>query len=357
LIRDEGKYELIGMDFMIAPICLGSPRFRQGVALVFGLVVTLWNDSALIAAPTAEPPLQKVSLLLDWYPQAEQGGFFYALINGLYKKEGLDVDFTPINPNVDAEGVVALGHVQFMWSTTNQLMNARSHGLPVVAIMAAMEHDPKGLLIHAESPVHSFADLNGQTMAVAPGSAWFKYILEKYHLVNIREMRLQMNGALFLHDPNYVQECFVTSEPYSFEQAGAKVRTLLVADSGFDPYRAVATSNAFLAGHKDAVKAFVTATIAGWKGYLADPAATDAEIKRRNPEMTQGQIDYSRKTLIDDHFIDGDASKGEAIGEIDPARIAQQCQILKDLHVLPKDFDCTKSYDNEFCAPAASPHP
>ena len=262
-----------------------------------------------------------------------------------------------MDPNVAAEGLVALNKVQFMWNTTNQLMNARARGLPVVAVMAAMEHDPKGLLLHAESPVHSFSDLEGQTVAVAPGSAWFKYILNKYSLAHVRETRLVMNGALFLHDPNYVQECFVTSEPYYFEKAGAKVRTLLVADSGFDPYRAVATSDSFLANNKSVVKAFVAATIAGWEGYLADPAATDAEIKRLNPQMTQGQIDYSRKQLIEGHFIVGDASKGEAIGEIDPTRIAQQCQILKDLGVLPKDFDATKSYDNEFCAPAPRTSP
>lgn len=33
----------------------------------------------------------KVVLLTSWYAQAEQGGFYQALADGLYEKEGLDV--------------------------------------------------------------------------------------------------------------------------------------------------------------------------------------------------------------------------------------------------------------------------
>jgi hypothetical protein len=73
--------------------------------------------------------------------------------------------------------------------------------------------------------------------------------------------------------------------------------------------------------------------------------------------MTQGQMDYTRNVLIKYHFIDGDASKGEAIGQLNPERIAKQCEILKSLDLLPKDFDYTKTFDNEFCAPATTVHP
>jgi NitT/TauT family transport system substrate-binding protein len=334
----------------------GVSPSRYGWVFAACLLGMAASSATLPAQQTGEAPLKKVSLLLDWYPQAEQGGFFYALINGLYKKAGLEVDFVPIAPNVQGEGQVALGRVEFMWNTTNQLMAARAHGLPVVAVMAAMEHDPKGLMIHAESPVHSFADLDGHSMAVTPGAAWFTYIVNKYHLTHIRETRLIMNNAFFLHDPNYIQECFVTSEPYFVEKQGQKVRSLLIKDTGFDPYRAVATSDAFLAGNKDVVKAFVTASIAGWKGYLNDPTATDAEIKRRNPEMTQGQMDYSLQKMKQDHFIDGDASKGEAVGQLDPQRFSQQYEILRSLNILPANFDYLKSFDNEFCSPAMT-HP
>jgi NitT/TauT family transport system substrate-binding protein len=321
------------------------------------LLALIAGSTPLPAQQAADAPLKKISLLLDWYPQAEQGGYYYAVVNGLYKKAGLDVDIIPISPNVVGGAQLMTGRVQFSLTTSADVLTARSRGLPLVAVMAAMQHDPKGVIVHAESPIHSFADLDGHALAVAPGSAWFRYIVQKYHLSHIQENRLTLNNAYFLHDPNYSQECYVTAEPYFIEKSGQKVRTLLVKDTGFDNYRVVATSDSFLANNKDVVKAFVAATIAGWQGYFKDPTATDAEIKKRNPEMTQGQMDYTFKVLVDDHFIDGDASHGETIGQINMTRVKDQYQILRSLNVLPDDFDYTKAFDTEYCAPETAPHP
>jgi NitT/TauT family transport system substrate-binding protein len=317
------------------------------------LAGAIWLPAQL----SADPPLQKVSLLLDWYPQAEQGGYYYALINGLYKKAGLDVTIVPAAPGVAMGGQVAIGRMQFMLTTAADVLMARGRGLPLVGIMATMEHDPKGIIVHDNSPIHSFADLNDQLVAIGPGSAWFLYVVKKYHLDHIHETRLTLNNAFFLHNPDYSQECFVTAEPYFIEKAGVKVRTILVTDTGFDNYRCIATSDGYLAAHKDAVKGFVEASIAGWIGYMKDPVATNIEIKKRNPEMTQGQMDYTDKVMADDRFISGDPTKGEATGQINMNRIKVLYDILRSLNVIPADYDYTKSFDNEFCAPAPAPAP
>jgi hypothetical protein len=67
--------------------------------------------------------------------------------------------------------------------------------------------------------------------------------------------------------------------------------------------------------------------------------------------MTQGLLDFSRKTLIEGHYVFGDADKGEAMGKLDPARLASQYKILRQIHVIPGDFDFTKSYTLRFLPP------
>ncbi len=37
----------------------------------------------------------KVTLLLNWYPEAEHGGFYAALVHGIYEKHGLTVEIKP----------------------------------------------------------------------------------------------------------------------------------------------------------------------------------------------------------------------------------------------------------------------
>jgi NitT/TauT family transport system substrate-binding protein len=296
----------------------------------------------------AADPLKKVRFQLDWYPDAERGGFICAAVNGYYRDAGLDVEIIPASPNLAPMGPLLAGNIDFFMGQSDQLMIARSQGLPIVAVMATMQHDPQGVMVHEESPVKTFADLEGHSIAVAPGTAWFLYIVKKYHLKDVREMRVTFNVANFLHDPTYIQQVFVTSEPYICQQHGVKVRTLLIKDSGCDPYRVVVTSDKLVASDPAMVQAFVEASIKGWKTYLTDPAATDAEIKKRNPQMTQGLLDFSRQTLIDGHFVLGYPDKGESMGKLDPARFQSQYKILRDLNVISTDFDFTKSYTDQF---------
>ena len=299
----------------------------------------------------AADPLKKIHFQLDWYPDAERGGYICAAVNGYYRAAGLDVDILPASPGVGTFTVLLSGRADLCMAPGDQMLISRAQGLPLVAVMATMEHDPQAVMVHADSPVKTFADLSGRALAVSPGVSWFRYIAQKYHLTYIRELPVNFGVASFLVDPNYIQQVFVTSEPYVCEQQHVKVRTLLIKDSGCDPYRVVATTDQFLARDPAAVQAFVTASIHGWKTYLADPAATDAEIRRENPEMTQGLLDFSRSTLIAGNFVTGDPAKGEAVGRLDPARFTAQYKILRGLGIIPADYNYSTAFTTKFCNP------
>ena len=212
-------------------------------------------------------------------------------------------------------------------------------------VMGSLQHDPVGVMVHDSSPVHSFADLDGRTVAVQPGVPWLLYVQKKYHLQNLKAIPLNFDYAAFLRDPNYIQQCFVTSEPPIMAHQGVKVRALWVKDTGCDAYLALETSEAFVAAHPQIVRAFVAASIAGWRGYLADPAATHAEILRRNPAMSGVQLDVSRQALLDYHLVE---SPDAPAGNIDPRRIEHQYAILRDLKIIPADYDPRIAFTTRF---------
>jgi NitT/TauT family transport system substrate-binding protein len=299
-------------------------------------------------AAAAEPPaLKTVTLLLDWYPEAENAGYFYALTHGLYARAGLDVQISPVGPNASVEPQVALGKYDFGLGSSDQVLIARSRGIPLVMVMGSLQHDPVGVMVHADSPVQGFADLEGRTVAAQPGVPWLLYVAKKYHLRNLKTTPLSFDYASFLHDPNYIQQCFITSEPPIMEHSGVKVRTLWVKDTGCDAYMALESSDRFVAANPGTVRAFVAASIAGWRGYLTDPAMADAEILRRNPAMTQVQLDLSRNAMLAYHLIDG---SGDEAGRIDPDRMRKQYAILRDLNIIAADFDYNKSFTTAFVA-------
>ena len=298
--------------------------------------------------PVNPSGLFPVTLQTDWYPQPEMGGFYQAQLQGLYKAEGLDVTIAPGGPFVTAEQQVATGVAQFAMGSSDQILVKASRGLPLIAVAATMQQDPQAIMVHADSPVHEFADLEGRQIAVKPGSIWFQYLLHRYNFHNVREIPATYSVANFLQDPNYIQQCFVTSEPFFARKAGADVRTLLISSTGYQPYRVYFTSTNFLKDHPDIVAKFVKASTQGWKNYLADPSMTDAAIGKLNPAMSAEQMAFSVKTLKDQHFIEGDGTADSHLGHFTDARWAMTYQQLVGLKVTENPIDPKTAYTLQF---------
>jgi len=115
--------------------------------------------------------LTKVVLQADWYPQPEHGGFYTALAKGYYKDEGLDLSIQPGGPYITVEKEVSVGAAQFGMGSSDKVMESIGQGIGLVAVAATMQHDPQGIMVRRDSPVHSFSDLNGHSVAVKVGES------------------------------------------------------------------------------------------------------------------------------------------------------------------------------------------
>jgi NitT/TauT family transport system substrate-binding protein len=293
--------------------------------------------------------LTQVTLQTDWYPQPEHGGFYDAQIRGYYKQEGLDVTILPGGPYNNSDQQVATGAVQFAMGSSDHVLQVIPNGAPLVAIGATMQRDPQAVMVHADSPVHTFQDLDGHAVAIRLGaSTWFDYLVQRYHLKNVRELPATYSVANFLQDPQYMQQIFVTSEPFFVRQAGVPIRTLLISDTGYNPYRVFVTSRSFLQEHPDVVGKFVRASLRGWRDYLKNPDDINAAIGKLNPAMSKAQMQFSYEALRDQHFITGDAPDGADLGKLDPARWTQMYQQLLALKVIQKPYDPAIAYTLQF---------
>jgi NitT/TauT family transport system substrate-binding protein len=290
--------------------------------------------------------LVRVIFQTDWYPQPEQGGFYEALLKGYYREEGLDVSILPGGPYNSVEQQVSLGVAQFGMSSSDHILEDDAQGLQLVAVAATMQHDPQGIMVHSNSSVHSFSDLEGHTVAAKPGSTWFEYLVGRYHFKNVREIPATYSVANFLQDPAYIQQIFVTSEPFFARSAGAQVRTLLISDTGYAPYRVFFTSQGYLAQHPDVVAKFVHASLRGWRDYMQDSSAVNAELLNRNPGQLPEQMRFTWQALKDGHFVDdGDPSR---TGQFDADRWNAMYQQLQDLKLIQHPIDPSSAWTSQF---------
>lgn len=277
-----------------------------------------------------------VMLQTDWYAQAEHGGFYQAVATGLYRDAGLDVTINQGGPGAFGTQKVATGQTAFAIGRSDDVLLAVQQGLPLVIVSALMQHDPQALLLHADNPVSSFPELDGKTVMTTPGAAWVRFLEAKFK-IRLNIVPLNYGLAQFMADRNFIQQCFITNEPYFVRKNGIEPKTLLISEAGYDPYRVIFTSQKFLREHPDVVLAFVAASARGWHDFLkGENRAAKALIRADNDKMDEAFIDFSVQVMNASRLVAGDPAAGEYIGKLKPERLQAQIKALADVGMLDK---------------------
>ena len=305
-----------------------------------------------IDAKTGAPAPTKVRFLTDWYPQAEHGGNYQALAKGYYAEAGIDVEIIGGGPGPTVQQKMVSGNADIAMGRSDQVIVDVNTGLPFVIVGALMQHDPQALLLHDESPVKTFADLDGKSIMAVPGATWITFLKAKYK-IDFGLVPLNYGLAQFMGNKNFIQQCFITNEPYFVIKNGAKPRTLLLDDSGFKPYRVYFATLKFVRENPEAVRAFVAASIRGWDDFMTgDPTPGQKLITARNDQMTTEFMTYSIKAMTENRLVSGDPAAGEATGLLKRQRLQEQLEILVQLKIIPAPLPLERIVRFDFLPPA-----
>jgi NitT/TauT family transport system substrate-binding protein len=237
--------------------------------------------------PTATP--QRIKLQLNWVPEPEFGGIYQAQIDGTFAKNGLDVQIIAGGAGAPTWQLVANGNVDFAVASADEVLIARQKQADVVAIFTTYQTCPQGIMVHASRKLQSIADIfstPGITLAVEPGLAYVDFLKHKFSFDKIKLVAYDGGPAAFLHDPNFAQQCFITSEPLNAARAGSDPQVFLIADAGYNPYTGVIiTRGNFLADHPAQVRAMAKSLRQGWQAYLDDPIRANIAMHALNADM------------------------------------------------------------------------
>jgi NitT/TauT family transport system substrate-binding protein len=304
------------------------------VATAFAVVAGCGKKAGV--APTAPNALVKVRFQTDWFPQPEHGGYYQALAKGYYAAEGLDVEILPGGPNAQVMTTVAVGRADMGMTNGDDVIVAVARGVPIKMVGAEMQRDPQGILFHTEHPLKDLHDLQGKTLMAGAGSTWIQ-VLHKKLGIEFNLIPLLGDLARFMNNTEFVQQCFVTNEPFFARQRGANVGALLIASDTYEPYRVMFTGKEFLAKHPDIVGKFVRASVKGWVDYLTgDPTPANALLAAKRNDLSPEFMAYSIKAMNEYKLVLGDPAKGEAAGQLTAARLEKQIKLLQEVGVLDK---------------------
>jgi NitT/TauT family transport system substrate-binding protein len=286
---------------------------------------------------------QKIQLALNWKPEPDFGGFYAAP----FQKYGLDVEILPGGAGTPTIQMVGAGSAEFGIVAADELVVARSRGNDVVAVFAVFQNNPLGIMVHASRKLTSLADVfTGGTVAMQRGLSYARLLEKKYGFDKVKIVP-SPNGdvSAFLHDKNFAQQCYITSEPLIAKRQGADVQVFPISDIGFNPYTDVmATSGALLRSKPEMVKSMVAAAREGLRTYLDNPQPTNLRMQQLNPTMS---LDLFAETAeVQKPLIETEATRSNGLGVMTKERwetLIMQLKNLGDIENPPAAEDCFRS--------------
>lgn len=294
---------------------------------------------ATFAASAAEKAPFKITVQLDWVAEPEHGGFYQAEARGYFRAEGLDVTLIPGGPGAHVMASVATGKADIAQADNVGTFQQQAEGLPFVQFAAVFQDDPSGILVHADSSVRKFQDLNGKTIIARPEWPFLQYLKKRYN-VKVNTVAQSFSVAAFLGNKEALQQGYFIAEPYHIVNGGGKMpRFLSTWDAGFRAYAVLITNKKFAREHPEELRAFTRAYIRGWRDYLeGDPKPAHDAMKKANANNTDEFMKFSRQMIIDEKLVTGrDADGGpQKVGRLDPARFTRLIAQLEEVGILPK---------------------
>jgi len=262
--------------------------------------IALFFASLLLFAASAHAQPQKLTVLLDWFVNPDHAPLYVALEKGFFKNHGLDVKLiAPSNPN-DPPKLVAAGKADIAVSYQHQHQMQVSEGLPLTRIATLVATPLNALVVLADGPIKSIADLRGKTIGYSVGgfeTILLKVMLEKEGLtlddVKLVNVNFSLSPSLFTGQTDAVIGAFRNFELNQMDIEGRPGRAFFVEEYGvpaYDELILVAAANnlsdprlrPFVDALEEGVQYLVNHPEESWKLFVSgDRASLDDELNRR----------------------------------------------------------------------------
>ena len=194
-------------------------------------------------APRPSGAAEPLTLMLDWFVNPDHAPLFVAQEKGYFAEAGLEIELiAPADPN-DPPKLVAAGKADLAVSYQPQLHLQVAEGLPLVRIATLVATPLNTLLVLADGPVRTIADLKGRTVGYSVGGfedALLGAMLERHGIglddVTLVNVNFSLSPSLLSGQVDAVIGAYRNFELNQMEIEGRAGRAFYIEEEGVPPY-------------------------------------------------------------------------------------------------------------------------
>lgn len=270
-------------------------RIRPLTAIAMALLLAALGAGCGEKEDVLEPgEPQELTLMLDYFPNADHAGIYAAEANGDFADAGLDVTIRqPPDPAAPIKQVAA-GRVDLAISYEPEVLRARDQGLRVVAVGAVVRKPLTSIISLPKANVRTPADLAGKTVGTAGidyQSAYLRTILTDAGVdpstVTERNVGFNFTPALLTRRVDATLGAFWNYEGTQLRLDGRKPRIIRMEQTGvptYDELVLVANQSA-LERDGGKIRAFVSALARGTRELARNPDRGVQALLDANPDL------------------------------------------------------------------------
>ena len=346
-------------------VCSPARRSSGGMpaaaAMVATLLVALASGCGSSSSPgsttaggsalSASHP-RRVTLVLDFVPNAVHAGIYRALAAGYYRQAGLDLKVVQPSSTTDTLKLIDAGKADFGLADGSDVAAQIAAGGDGQAVLALVQRPLGGLIALASEHLTSPRRLEHRAVGVTgvpSDTAVLDTVMRSAagDPAKARVVTIGFNGASALVAGKIAAFTgFWPDDGVGLQVTGHPITVFAIDRYGGPAYPGLVafTSRRLIAADPAVVRAFVSATVRGYRATLADPAASLADLERLSPGLPKALTAASLHTYLSLFGAPG------GFGRIDPAKVAAMSAWMLANHLIRRPVSAERYGTNQFVA-------
>jgi ABC-type nitrate/sulfonate/bicarbonate transport system substrate-binding protein len=308
--------------------------------------------SPVASVPPTAAAAQKLTLMLDWFPNTNHSGLYLARDKGWFAGRGVDVEIQVPGGDPSASmKLVGASKAEVGLSYQPAVEIARAQDVPVVAIAALLQHNTAAYAAKASKNITRPKDFEGRKFATS-GLPQIEPTLRtlmkcdnadfsKVEMVNVG---LKLGPAL-LADQVDITPMLPAWEGIELELRGNQLSYINQRDFCVpDLYTIVfISSEQTLAEKPEAVRRFLAAAAQGYEYAARNPAEAAETLLKAAPELDAALVKKSQAVLSTQYL-----AEAPRWGVMTLEQWRRHADWMADNKLIAKPIDAAKAFTNDF---------
>lgn len=294
---------------------------------------------------------QKITVLLDWFPNTNHTGLYVAKEKGFFAEENLDVSILQPGEGENNQ-IVAAGKADFGISSQESVIQARVAGIPLVSIAAVIQHNTSAFASLDKNNIRSVKDFEKKRYG-----GWGSPIEETVIKAVMNEAGADYNKVQNItigetdffktigRDSDF-QWIFFGWDGIEARRRGIKLNTIMLKDLNpiLDYYTPVIVTNeSHVKNQKELVLKFMKAVSRGYEFSIKNPTEAAEILIKSAPELNK---ELARQSQL---YLSREYQPDEEKWGIQKEEVWKRyAQWLSDQKLINKMIDVKDAFTNEF---------